>query len=245
MGTMAAVVTLSGCAGPLSFFGATGDQAARIEVMGWVLILGFGVIWVAMIALGLAVMIWPHRFARFSQRAWLIWGGLVLPSVVMVPLFIWAVVETEVLRRYGDDTRVIRAEAFMWGWEFTYPEAPGRPTRDLLYLPADEPVVIEIRSRDVIHSLWIPQLAGKMDAVPGHVTTLPLTARQPGLIEGQCAEFCGLRHTEMRFVVDVQTGDAHAAAMAGLTDGTTPVSPDALDMDARAAVRGALQGATP
>lgn len=263
MAASAAVVTLAGCSGRLSVFDAAGAQAARIEFLTLLMIAGLGAIWLAMVALGLVAMIWPARLRRVPFRHWLIWGGLVLPLAVMVPLFVWAVVMTDDLRR-DDGNRVIRAEAFMWGWQFTYPEAGGEgqgadgsqtagpeagvegtgaqqaaaPTSpaqslNLLYLPLDEPVTLEIRSRDVIHSLWVPQLAGKIDAVPGHVTTLPVTALRAGLFEGQCAEFCGLGHTEMRFVVDVRPADGFAAALAGLTDGTTPARPQDIPDAAR------------
>lgn len=237
MAASVAVVTLAGCAGRLSVFDAAGAQAARIEGLTLLMIFGLGAIWLAMVALGLVAMVWPARLRRVPFRHWLIWGGLVLPLAVMVPLFVWAVVMTDDLRR-DDGNRVIRAEAFMWGWQFTYPEAGAEgqaaQSLNLLYLPQDEPVTLEIRSRDVIHSLWVPQLAGKIDAVPGHVTTLPVTALRAGLFEGQCAEFCGLGHTEMRFVVDVRPADGFAAAMAGLADGTTPARPQDMPDAARA-----------
>lgn len=228
MAACATLVTLAGCGGSLSVFDAAGEQAARIEFLTHVLIWGLGAIWLGMVALGMVAMIWPRRLPHLSIRAWLIWGGVALPLAVMVPLFVWAVVMTDQLRRGSD--AVIRAEAFMWGWQFDYPG--GGQTLNLLYLPEGRPVTIEIRSRDVVHSLWIPQLAGKMDAVPGHVTTLPLTATRAGLIEGQCAEFCGLGHTEMRFVVDIRDPPGYETALAGLADGTTPSRPE--DMDALA-----------
>jgi cytochrome c oxidase subunit II len=67
-----------------------------------------------------------------------------------------------------------------------------------LVIPADKKVRLSITSRDVIHSFWIPKLNGKRDAVPGRVHPLNLQADQPGIYEGQCTEFCGLSHANMR-----------------------------------------------
>jgi cytochrome c oxidase subunit 2 len=61
---------------------------------------------------------------------------------------------------------------------------------------------VQLSSRDVVHSFWVPRLAGKMDAIPGHNNTLRIQANQPGLYRGHCAEFCGTGHTHMKFVVE-------------------------------------------
>lgn len=83
-------------------------------------------------------------------------------------------------------------------------------------------MVLGITARDVIHSFWVPRLAGKMDAVPGHVNELKIMADAPGVIEGQCSEFCGQGQALMRFVVDVRTPEDHAAALAALAQGRAP-----------------------
>ena len=87
-------------------------------------------------------------------------------------------------------------------------------TENVLHLPAGIPVDIVVTSRDVIHAFWIPRLAGKIDAVPGHVNLLRIQADEPGRYEGLCYEFCGLGHARMRFVVIVHPAEDFSAALA-------------------------------
>lgn len=96
----------------------------------------------------------------------------------------------------------VRAHARQWSWTFTQPGPDGPiETEGLLHIPAGQPVDVLITSADVIHSFWVPQLGGKMDAIPGRQNRLRLEAARPGTYEGLCAEFCGLEHATMRFEV--------------------------------------------
>lgn len=96
-----------------------------------------------------------------------------------------------------------------WWWEFHYPEQAGIPdsiyTANELVMPVDTPVRLQMTSeeagspeRGVVHSFWVPPLGGKQDTVPGQITTLNLQADEPGRYLGQCAEYCGLSHVNMR-----------------------------------------------
>jgi cytochrome c oxidase subunit 2 len=91
-----------------------------------------------------------------------------------------------------------------WWWEARYldPDA-GRQftTANELHIPVGRPVIVTLRSEDVIHTLWIPNLHGKRDMIPGRTALLHLRADQPGTYRGQCAEFCGLEHALMALVV--------------------------------------------
>jgi cytochrome c oxidase subunit 2 len=71
-------------------------------------------------------------------------------------------------------------------------------------------VEIELESRDVIHSLWVPKLHGKVDLIPGWKNHIRLQADRPGVYEGQCAEFCGAEHARMRLLVVAQTPEQYA-----------------------------------
>ncbi len=96
----------------------------------------------------------------------------------------------------------VHAHARQWSWSFTQPGADGpSETQGVLHIPAGQPVDVLITSSDVIHSFWVPQLGGKMDAIPGRVNRLRIEAARPGTYEGLCAEFCGLEHAAMRFEV--------------------------------------------
>ena len=74
-------------------------------------------------------------------------------------------------------------------------------TANELHIPVGRPVVVKLQSPDVIHSLWVPNLAGKKDLIPGRTTALRLRADQPGIYRGQCAEFCGFQHAKMALLV--------------------------------------------
>jgi cytochrome c oxidase subunit 2 len=91
-----------------------------------------------------------------------------------------------------------------WWWEFRYPVsgvATQFSTAYELHVPAGRPVELELIATDVIHSFWVPSLSGKRDAIPGKHNVLLIRADRPGVYEGQCAEFCGTEHANMRFLV--------------------------------------------
>lgn len=217
-----AALLVTACDRPLSALYPAGPAASQIGHLGRVMLTSLGLVWIGMVVLVIAVMLRPRAFARVGLRTWLIVGGLVLPLSVLVPLFLWSVVLTGRLMPGGAEPTRIQVEGAMWAWTFTYPDTPGALSRGTLFLPAGEPVVLEITARDVIHSFWVPRLAGKMDAIPGHVNELKIMADAPGVIEGQCSEFCGQGHALMRFVVDVRTPEDHAAALAALAEGRAP-----------------------
>jgi cytochrome c oxidase subunit II len=91
-----------------------------------------------------------------------------------------------------------------WWWEIQYEDAVASRrvvTANELHIPTMRPVVLKVTSRDVIHSLWIPNLQGKRDLIPGYTTALWLEADRPGTFRGQCAEFCGMQHAHMALTV--------------------------------------------
>ena len=87
-------------------------------------------------------------------------------------------------------------------------------TDDTLYIPAGRPVDVIVTAEDVIHAFWVPQLAGKVDAIPGRRNLLRIEADRPGTHEGLCAEFCGLGHAAMRFELVAYDADAPPDALA-------------------------------
>jgi len=91
-----------------------------------------------------------------------------------------------------------------WWWEFRYQEL-GLVTANELHVPLGRAVQLSITSADVIHSFWIPGLGGKRDAIPGHVTRIAFRPDQVGEYTGQCAEFCGASHANMRLRVVVES----------------------------------------
>ena len=103
----------------------------------------------------------------------------------------------------------IKVVAYQWWWEFDYPD--GVKTSNELHIPVNWPVRLELQSGDVIHSFWVPQLGGKRDVVPGQINQITFIANTPGEYPGQCAEFCGLSHANMRFRVFVDSAENFAA----------------------------------
>ena len=102
------------------------------------------------------------------------------------------------------DALQIEVVGHQWWWEYRYP-ALGIVTANELHLPQGRPVALAITSADVIHSFWAPKLHGKRDAMPGRTTRLAFTPDSVGTYLGQCAEFCGESHANMRLRVTVQS----------------------------------------
>jgi cytochrome c oxidase subunit 2 len=101
----------------------------------------------------------------------------------------------------------ITLTANQWWWDVTYNSAGASKTlrtANELHLPVNVPVRIQLKSHDVIHSFWVPSLAGKQDLIPGRETDISITPRKVGIYRGQCAEFCGTQHAHMALAVQVE-----------------------------------------
>lgn len=136
------------------------------------------------------------------ERVWIIGLGLGFPLAVLAALLAWGLAAGErLLPRPAPDLVTVRAQARQWAWDFGYADAPGRVTEGVLHIPAGRPVDVEITTADVIHSFWVPRLAGKLDAIPGHVNVLRIEARAPGEYAGVSAEFSGAGYRGHVFTV--------------------------------------------
>jgi cytochrome c oxidase subunit 2 len=108
---------------------------------------------------------------------------------------------------------VVKVVARQWWWEFQYQASPPSQmvtTANELHIPVGTAVLLQLTSRDVIHSFWVPSLHGKRDLIPGHDSTTYIQADQAGLYRGQCAEFCGDQHARMGLLVVAEPPDAFA-----------------------------------
>jgi cytochrome c oxidase subunit 2 len=101
------------------------------------------------------------------------------------------------------DALQVEVVGHQWWWEYRYPQL-GIVTANELHLPQGRPAALTITSADVIHSFWAPKLSGKRDAMPGRNTNLVFTPDSVGTFMGQCAEFCGESHANMRLLVMVE-----------------------------------------
>ncbi len=104
----------------------------------------------------------------------------------------------------------VRVIGHQWWWEFNYPDL-GITTANEMHVPVGVDVAIQVELVDVIHSYWVPELGGKIDVIPGHTNQTWFNASQTGVFHGQCAEFCGVEHGDMRFDVVVETADQFQA----------------------------------
>lgn len=134
------------------------------------------------------------------------------PAVVLVMIAVPTITTIWVVDRptTDPDALVIEVVGHQWWWEFRYPEF-DIVTANELHLPVGRTIDLRLTSADVIHSFWIPQLAGKRDVVPGHENTLWFAADSVGTYIGQCAEFCGLSHALMKLEAVVDEPEAFAA----------------------------------
>ena len=178
---------------------SAGDAAHAIETVTWVLFIGGGIIFGGV----MLVLAWAlcRRAGQVRARRW-IWGaGVAFPAVVLVVLFVWALPLTPSWRPMPPpNALIVTVKAHMWWWEVRYRDpATGADivTANEIRIPVGQPVYLALTSADVIHSFWVPQLAGKMDMLPGRMQHLLVTATEPGTWRGQCAEFCGEQHAQM------------------------------------------------
>jgi len=107
----------------------------------------------------------------------------------------------------------VAAESSQYAWTFTHPAEANEGafrTLGVLHIPAGWPVEVAFTTRDVIHAFWVPWLAGKLDAIPGHINVLRIEADEPGIYPGVCAEYCGIGHA--RHVFRVVAHDAEGWA---------------------------------
>ncbi len=104
----------------------------------------------------------------------------------------------------------VRVIGHQWWWEFQYPDYKI-VTADEMHVPAGMVVSLDVESVDVIHSFWVPQLANKVDAIPGHTNHIWFQSGNVGTYRGQCSEFCGVQHANMLFNVVVDSPDQFQA----------------------------------
>ena len=167
------------------------------------------------------------REPRRVDHLMIVGGGVILPAVILVGLMVRNV-STLANEPLTGDLQVDVVGHQYW-WEVRYPDA-GAETANEVHIPTGRRVELHLTTDDVIHSVWVPQLGGKVDMVPGRTNTLVLQADAPGRYEGKCAEFCGLQHAYMLFVVVAHDPDEFDAWLAAETaDASEPGSGAAAD----------------
>lgn len=122
----------------------------------------------------------------------------VIPALILAAVAVPTVQTIFELATPPEDAMVVEVMGHQFWWEFVYPDQDGIVTANEMVIPTDTEVVLHMDSTDVIHSFWVPKLTGKQDVVPGYTNILRLYTEEEGEYLGQCAEFCGLSHANMR-----------------------------------------------
>ncbi|MEZ2410658.1 cytochrome c oxidase subunit II [Bosea sp. RCC_152_1] len=221
-----AALPAAGCAGWQSALDPHSPQAQALAELIGVIVLICGVVWL-LVVLVLACAIWRRRplrpqplalDQRVERRMSIAVGSAVaLTAVTLVALTALSFIATRKSDATAQEPLVIRLRAFQWWWEVTYlGQSPDEivVTANEIHVPVGQPVRVELVAADVIHSFWVPSLAGKQDMIPGRQNALTFTARREGVYRGQCAEFCGVQHAHMAFLVVAQPPEAFEAWLA-------------------------------
>ena len=177
-----------------------GPAAAEIAELSWVLIAGGGAVFLLVIA-ALVGALWS-RPAWLSRERFVIVAGGAFPVAVLSVLLLYVYSVGERLHAQPEAQLRIEVTAEQWWWRVRY---PGFETANEIRIPAGQSVELVLLSADVIHSFWVPSLAGKVDMIPGRANRLVVSAKEEGVYRGQCAEFCGGPHALMALHVAAQS----------------------------------------
>jgi cytochrome c oxidase subunit 2 len=183
--------------------------AHEIATLWWVMMaaswIGFAVV-VFLLSLG-----WwrrnrpnlPFGGGDRAATAWIVGLGVGVPIVLLSALFVWAdlfVINSTAAPKRGTTRLTVDVIGHQWWWEARYPGS-AVVTANEIHIPVGTRVRAVVTTDDVIHSFWVPELNRKIDMIPGRRSSILLDAQRAGVYRGQCAEFCGLQHANMSFLV--------------------------------------------
>jgi len=210
-----------------------GIQAARVSHLWWVMFWICAVVWAAVAVAALVAIARGRRGSSTATDAQIgrsvtVAGGLSVAA--LLGLLFQSIVTGRALDTLrSPDALRIQVTGNQWWWDVQYEHAVPSlrvTTANEIHIPVGRAIRFDLLSTDVIHSLWIPNLQGKIDLVPGRLNELWLRADQPGVYRGQCAEYCGLQHAKMALVVVADSPDDFerwlAANRAPASPPTTP-----------------------
>ena len=212
---------LCGCErAPFYMMDAGGREAGRLATLGWWVL---GTVSLAMIVMGVLI-VWGALRKRGTLdehlaidvdggKAWIVVGGLIIPGIVLVTFFFATLGTLRAMpTRFENPDVKIHVTGNQWWWKIDYLD--DEPVNEFslaneIHVPVGGKVQVELTSSDVIHSFWVPKLFGKVDAIPGHTNYLTFVVDSPGVYWGECAEYCGLQHSHMRFAVVAQNPETY------------------------------------
>jgi cytochrome c oxidase subunit 2 len=197
-----------------------GPQALWLANLTWLFIWVCVVVWV-LVMIALFVGLYRRRGGRGDaadltviepdeageRRRWTVVSACIFLTVVVLFGLLFADFTTgRRIHRTSEasDFVSIKLVGHQWWWEVHYKDAVASNTIETaneIHVPVGKPVCVELNSGDVIHSFWVPNVQGKKDLVPGHPTTVWFQVDRPGTYYGECAEYCGYQHAQMRLMV--------------------------------------------
>jgi cytochrome c oxidase subunit 2 len=195
-----------------SWLAPAGPAADEIAGLTWMVFAGGVLVYLAVLVL-LGWAVWrglgpDPPVERPRLTVWLLGGGAVVTTVLISLLFGRTLQSlAAVLPPASPAALTIEVTGHQWWWAARYVgTAPGETTETAneIHIPVGRPVEIHLLARDVIHSFWVPQLQGKLDLIPGRRNVTWLQADRAGTYRGLCAEYCGLQHALMGFLVVAQ-----------------------------------------
>lgn len=222
---------LCGCEGIQSALAPKGPQAKVIADISWIMFAGATFILLLVMALALyAIFRKAGTDHTTSSNVLIIGGGVIFPVVTLTALVFYTFYAMDTLRAEPAASEIrIEVIGNRWWWDVHYraPDGSVVSSANEIHIPAGQNVELLLRTKDVIHSFWVPNLAGKLDLIPGRTNRIIVHADTPGLFRGQCAEFCGAQHAHMAFLVRALPPEEYAAWLVKLraippkpTDGT-------------------------
>src|SRR3954451_11462445 len=214
------MLAVTGCSGWPAVIDPSSPQARHLANLFWLFTIVCAVVWFAvMLALGLAMYQGRNAPERgdplepnedTDRHSSVVVSAAVAATVVVLIVLTWSsyLATPRISDAAQGDALMIRVTGFQWWWEIRYDDKqPERivTTANEIHLPVGRPVKLRLSGADVIHSFWIPSLAGKQDLIPGRDNDIALVAQRSGIYRGQCAEFCGLQHAHMGILVSAES----------------------------------------
>ncbi|MFP5306514.1 MAG: c-type cytochrome [Gammaproteobacteria bacterium] len=199
-----AALVLSGCG--MGALAPAGAEAQRLATLFWWMAAGAAVIWVTVLTLAIHAARSPPFRDRVRTHFWLVAvGGAAVPTLLLGVLLLFTLRTMTATPAAGDGVRVdVLGERWWWRVRYTGPDGTAFELANELHLPVGGRVELRLTSDNVIHSFWVPALAGKIDLIPGRVTHKLLEPTRAGVHRGYCAEYCGPAHALMKLVAVVQ-----------------------------------------
>jgi cytochrome c oxidase subunit 2 len=203
-----AALTLTGCGGGSpSTLRPAGPKSADVTVSWWILFAVAAFVCVLVIGATILAAVLRRRAGTVKQgdgRRFVLVMGVILPGIVLAATFGLSV--TDLAHNAAPPkpaALTIEVTGHQWWWEVRYP-AQGAVTANEVHVPVGTPVHLRLRTADVIHSFWVPQVMPKRDMLPKRVNETWVSVDKPGTYRGECAEYCGVEHAVMDFSVVAQ-----------------------------------------